>query len=324
MIKKISEIILVLLICAICIGKIIAFKFDKSVNYNGVAVAQESVPRATEGANDPSTLNPEAMFRSMRLAYNEKLIVAASMREETLVHDQLFIGIGNYMEKIDNAKRYLRMEMSYSCDSIRYSVQYIADGAKDLFWIFKNVGSEKELCRVDLFSKLNAQNANPELVASIDNNIITPISLAGIPYMLFQINKNFNFTSCSIVHDEQTKIPYCVIVGAWKLERFPIQELVKDKVIDWNSVPADIPDTVKVYFGISDYFPYKIYYYRTFRGKQTLISKLNFYDVSFDVRLNPKQFGFEPPAEIIASDITNRYTIMKKENKPEKKTSSSF
>ena len=217
------------------------------------------------------------------------------------------------MEKIDNAKRYLRMEMNYSCDNVRYGVQFIEDGAKDLFWISKNVGSGKELYHVNGF-KVNAQTANPELVASIDGIPITPVSLAGIPFILFQIEKNYAFTSCSVVQDNQTKIPYYVVVGTWKPERFPIQDLVSDNVIKWDAVPPEIPDTVKVYFGLNDLFPYRIYYYRNVKGAQTLISKLNFYDVSFDVRLNIKQFGFSPSDSIMSVDITDRY--LKKEPKP--------
>ena len=257
-------------------------------------------------STNQANLNPEAMFRSARLAYNGQMVVAASMREETKVYDRHFIGIGEYMEKIDNAKRYLRMEMNYSCDNVRYSVQYIADGAKDLFWISKNVGSGKELYHVNGF-KVNAQTANPELVASIDGIPITPVSLAGIPFILFQIEKNYSFSSCSVVQDRQTNAPYYVVVGEWKPERFPIQDLVSDNVIKWDSVPPEIPDTVKVYFGVNDLFPYKIYYYRNVKGKQTLISKLNFYDVSFDVRLNTKQFGFSPSDSIMSVDITDRY-----------------
>lgn len=217
------------------------------------------------------------------------------------------------MEKIDNAKRYLRMEMNYSCDNVRHSVQYIADGAKDLFWISRNVGTRKELYHVNGF-KLNAQSANPELVASIDGIPITPVSLAGIPFILFQIENNYTFSSCSIVQDRQTNTPYYVVVGEWKPERFPIQDFVSDNVIKWDSVPPEIPDTVKVYFGLSDLFPYRIYYYRNVKGTQTLISKLNFYDVSFDVRLNPKQFGYSPSDNIMSVDITDRY--LKQDPKP--------
>ena len=289
---------------------------DKEINKTGIisenkACAQDSSP--VTGATGQASLDPAAMFRSARLAYNGQMVVAASMREETLVHGRHFIGVGEYMEKIDNAKRYLRMEMNYSCDNVRHSVQYISDGSKDLFWISKNIASSKELYHVNGF-KLNAQSADPDLVASIDGVPITPVSLAGIPFILFQIEKNYAFSSCSVIQDRQTNAPYYVVTGAWKPEQFPIQDLVSDNNIKWDAVPPEIPDTVKVYFGVNDLFPYRIYYYRNVKGKQTLISKLNFYDVSFDVRLNIKQFSFSPSDSIMSVDITDRY--LKKQTKP--------
>ena len=310
MTKKFRLSTVVLIICTI----LAIFITTEKINITEIIKENRACAQApSSGSTGQASLDPTAMFRSARLAYNGQMVVAASMREETKVYGRHFIGVGEYMEKIDNAKRYLRMEMNYSCDNVRYGVQFIEDGAKDLFWISKNVGSGKELYHVNGF-KVNAQTANPELVASIDGIPITPVSLAGIPFILFQIEKNYAFTSCSVVQDNQTKIPYYVVVGTWKPERFPIQDLVSDNVIKWDSVPPEIPDTVKVYFGLSDLFPYRIYYYRNVKGTQTLISKLNFYDVSFDVRLNIKQFGFSPSDSIMSVDITDRY--LKKEPKP--------
>ena len=312
MTKKFRLLTVILLSCIISAMYLLVEKLNNSeiIIENKVCAQDASTASNLTGQ---ASLDPAAMFRSARLAYNGQMVVAASMREETKVYGRHFIGVGEYMEKIDNAKRYLRMEMNYSCDNVRYGVQFIADGAKDLFWISKNVGSGKELYHVNGF-KVNAQTANPELVASIDGIPITPVSLAGIPFILFQIEKNYAFTSCSVVQDNQTKIPYYVVVGAWKPERFPIQDLVSDNNIKWDAVPPEIPDTVKVYFGLNDLFPYRIYYYRNVNGTQTLISKLNFYDVSFDVRLNIKQFGFSPSDSIMSVDITDRY--LKKEPKP--------
>lgn len=253
---------------------------------------------------DKEVLDPAAIFRNARLAYNGQMVVAAEMREETLVHGQHFIGVGEYMEKIDNAQRYLRMEMNYSCDNVLYGIKIMADGGK--IWISKNKGSEKELKRVNGF-KVNAQTANPELVASIDGIPITPISIAGIPYILFQIEKNFKFSSCSIVQDKQTKTLYYVISGTWNPERFPIQDFVSNNEINWKDVPSEIPDSVKVYFGINDLFPHRIYYHRNVKGNQILISKLIFYNISFDVRLNLKQFSYSPSGKISSVDITQDY-----------------
>lgn len=310
MTKKFRLSTVVLIICII----LAIFITTEKINITEIIKENRACAQApSSGSTGQASLDPAAMFRSARLAYNGQMVVAASMREETKVYGRHFIGVGEYMEKIDNAKRYLRMEMNYSCDNVRYGVQFIEDGAKDLFWISKNVGSGKELYHVNGF-KVNAQTANPELVASIDGIPITPVSLAGIPFILFQIEKNYAFTSCSVVQDNQTKIPYYVVVGTWKPERFPIPDLVSDNVIKWDAVPPEIPDTVKVYFGLNDLFPYRIYYYRNVKGAQTLISKLNFYDVSFDVRLNIKQFGFSPSDSIMSVDITDRY--LKKEPKP--------
>lgn len=313
MTKKNRLLAVMLLSCAMSATFIAVNKVKCSeIIMNNAVCAQES-PTESDSQNQ-AKLNPTAMFRSARLAYNGQMVVAASMREETMVYDRHFIGVGEYMEKIDNAKRYLRMEMNYSCDNVRHSVQYIADGAKDLFWISKNIGSSKELYHVNGF-KVNAQTANPDLVASIDGIPITPVSLAGIPFILFQIEKNYTFTSCSVVQDSQTNSPYYVVVGEWKPEQFPLRNFVSDNVIKWRSVPPEIPDTVKVYFGVNDLFPYRIYYYRNVKGKQTLISKLNFYDVSFDVRLNIKQFGFSPSDSIMSVDITDRYLKKEPNNK---------
>ena len=307
MTKKFRLLTVVLLSCVISAIFLTSVKLNNTdINIENVANAQTKTP-ASE-SSDQASLKPGEMFRSARLAYNGQMVVAASMREETLVYDRHVIGVGEYMEKIDNGKRFLRMEMNYSCDNNQYTVQYISDASKDMFWISKSIGSDNELNYVNSFN-VNAQSANPEKVASIDGVPISPVSLAGIPFILFQIEKHYAFSSCSMIQDMQTNEQYYVVVGKWKPEQFPIQSLVSDNVIKWNDVPPEIPDTIKVYFGSNDLFPYRIYYYRDVKGKQTLISKLNFYDVSFDVRLNIKQFSFSPSGNYMSEDITDQYSL---------------
>ncbi len=306
MTKKFRLLTVVLLSCVISAIFLTSVKINNTeINIENVAHAQTKAP-VSESA-DQASLKPSEMFRSARLAYNGQMVVAASMREETLVLKRHVIGVGEYMEKIDNGKRFLRMEMNYSCDNVRHSVKYIEDGVMDKFWISKNIGNRSELYNVDIF-KINDQSANPELVTSIDGIPIMPVALAGIPFILYQIEKNFAFSSCSTIQDPQTNERFYMVVGAWKPERFPIQDSVSENVIKWDSVPPEIPDTVKVYFGVNDLFPYRINYYRDSKGSQTLISKLNFFSVSFDVRLNPKQFSFSPSDDSNTSiDITDRY-----------------
>lgn len=283
-------------------------KIDKfKINIENIASAQTEAT-ASE-STEQTSLDPNVMFRRARLVYNERMVAAASMSEETKVYDHHFIGSGDYLEKIENSKRYLRMKMNYSSGGDKYGVQYIADGAHDKFWISKNVGSQNELYRVDGY-QVNAQDANPEMVTSIDGVPVMPVSLAGIPYILFQIEKYYAFSSCSLIRDRRTNEQYYVIVGTWKPERFPVQDYVSDNVIKWDSVPQEIPDTIKVYFGVNDLFPYRIYYYRNVKGDPTLISKLSFYDVSFDVRINSKQFNFSPSGDVSSVDITNNYLTL--------------
>lgn len=319
MTKKFRLLIVILLSCVISAAFLVPVKVNNT-EFNIENTASAQTEHYDSESADQTSLDPDMMFRRARLAYNGQMVVAASMREETLVHDRHVIGVGDYMEKIENSKRYLRMEMNYSCDNVRKSVQYISDASKDVFWISKNVGARKELSRVNAF-KLNVQTANPELVASIDGVPITPVSLAGVPYILFQIEKNYVFSSCSLVRDNQTNMQYYVVVGTWKPERFPIPNSVSDNVIKWDAVPPEIPDTVKVYFGVNDLFPYRIYYYRNVKGNQTLISKLNFYDVSFDVRINIKQFSFSPSNSLSSIDNTNHYLKPEAIKKPNKKKS---
>ena len=317
MTNKIRILTVILLSCIISAAYLMLVNFNSiGMNIVSAASAQTEVP--VSQASDRAVPDPADLFRNARLTYNGQMVVAASMREETLVHDRHVIGVGEYMEKIDNAKRYLRMEMNYSCDNVRQSVQYISDASKDMFWISKNIGSHKELFRIDAF-KLNDQTANPELVSSIDGIPITPVSFAGIPFILSQIEKYYTFTSCSIIRDSQTSKPFYVIVGTWNPERFPMSNLVSEKGIKWDAVPPEIPDTIKIYLGFNDLFPYKIYYYRNVNDQPTLISRLTFYDVSFDVRLNTKQFGFSPSSDNNKPiDITNRY--LKKKDKSNENT----
>ena len=297
-----------MLSCVISVTFMMLIKTDNAETIVEKTACAQEAESDTDATAQTSSLNPDEVFRRARLAYNSQVVVAASMREETLVYDRHFIGAGKYMEKIENAKRYLRMEMNYSCDNNQYTVQYISDASKDMFWISKSIGSNNELNYVNSFN-LNAQSANPEKVASIDGVPISPVSLAGIPFILFQIEKHYAFSSCSMIQDSQSNEQYYVVVGKWKPEQFPIQSYVSDNVIKWNDVPPEIPDTIKVYFGSNDLFPYRIYYYRDVKGKQTLISKLNFYDVSFDVRLNIKQFSFSPSGNFMSDDITDQYSL---------------
>ncbi|MBQ2622626.1 MAG: hypothetical protein IJF84_14900 [Thermoguttaceae bacterium] len=282
-------------------------KIDKfKINIENIASAQTET--TVSESTEQTSLDPNALFRRARLVYNEQLVVAASMRAETKVHDRHFIGSGDYLEKIENSKRYLRMRMNYSSGNVKYGVQYIADGAHDKFWISKN-GAQNELYRVDGY-QINAQDANPEMVTSIDGVPVMPASLAGIPYILFQIEKYFDFLSCSLIRERQTNEQYYVITGTWKPERFPVQDYVSDNLIKWDSVSQEIPDTIKIYFGVNDLFPYRINYYRNVKGDPTLISKLNFYDVSFDVRINAKLFNFSPSGNVSSVDITNNYLTL--------------
>lgn len=261
---------------------------------------------SSQTAQNPFSLPPQVVFRNAREALHARNIVSASIRESLQVHNQLVSGVGQYKEKIDNQKRFLRMEMTYSCNETRHSILYLADGSNNRFWISKNIGKKKTVARVDTFL-LNAQNANPDLVTSVDGVPITPISLAGIPFMLSQIEQSFNLISCSHFTQPKTNQDSILIQGEWKPEKFPLKEFVKNKTINWENAPDEIPDSVNIYLGIDNLFPYRISYFRKISGKNTLIATIVFFDVSFTERLTPEQFRFAPPTNLPPQDIIKYY-----------------
>ena len=130
------------------------------------------------------------------------------------------------------------------------------------------------------------------------------------------LNATFDFSS--VVADQLDGLPVWKLGGGWKpaqLDRiFQTEAGKKGRPPDLTRLPRHLPDSVVLYLGQEDCFPFRIDYLRSVpRSPPRRLMGLEFFELNFNGPIDSGQFLFTPPVphekgkELGIEDITERF-----------------
>ena len=130
--------------------------------------------------------------------------------------------------------------------------------------------------------------------------------LEGLPKLVANLNEAVAWTGVRQGNLDQVSV--WQLEGTWKpaalAQWVPDQrdKITAGEAVNWNALPAQLPDRVVLTLGHDDLFPYRIEYFRQpppskdypAGSKSTLLATLEFFEVRFGGAIPPQRFVYQP------------------------------
>jgi outer membrane lipoprotein-sorting protein len=259
-----------------------------------VAQPQDAVPQ--------ETAEPKQEPRDVLERARENLIglksVRATILETVSIGDRRFRATGSYLQGTDMR---LRLEYTVKAGSAEGSLLEVCDGT--ILWSRQTIGDQTRLTRRDVRQILNAAASGGNVA---ENILIAELGLGGLPALLASLERSMTFDE--IERQEIDAISFVIIGGTWNSEfrqRFQASPASPGS----DQLPDLVPDRVRIYFDAETLFPRRIQYLKapTDTELEHPLVALDFTDVELDAPVSASEFQFEPPDNVYAEDVTNKY-----------------
>jgi len=254
--------------------------------------------------------------------------IAAQFYQEVNLLGIRVIGKGRYLQQgrgPDQTTR-LELEMKSHSQSQINSLLEIKDEVGDYLWRERRTPDRNEVSKVNLRLVRRAWH-RAELAAGrpvlFDSGLST-ISIAGLPRLVSQLNKNFRFDQVRQrrVPTHSGDVAVFEVIGRWRPERLaamlPAQSeaILSGQVADVTKLSEHLPHEVMLWIDRDTLFPH-VFEYRRDRSdaESTAADRLPFERIAWmklsDVQINrpikPRQFIFKPGPNAEIIDVTERY-----------------
>ena len=245
--------------------------------------------------------------------------ISANVRQRINLYGRGLVGSGTYRQLNTETDMLFRTELKVPVRETLTSLLQVCDGR--FLWTYRLLptedaqqGPEATLTRVDLGV------ARQQYVSSGGNDPVPYFALGGLPGLLDQTSRLFDFSSSdrSFLYG----VPVWILTGTWKpqvSEAFTNLEGSSDTVKenDPTTRRRHLPDSVTLALGVDDLFPYRIEYRRrrtnpegssiiVSGGQSRSIMTLELFEVQTDVAIDPQVFFFQP-SSVPVNDATERF-----------------
>lgn len=230
--------------------------------------------------------------------------ITAKLRQEIELFDQHLIGAGNYWQ-ISAPVRLWRLELVLKNGERQSVLQQVCNGRQ--VSIFERIGEQQTLKQLDLAQIHQAlvaeQQAHPKRGPALAD-----WGTGGLPQLLDGVTRAWELTAGEQVTWHNKKV--WKVTGVWKKEMLAAlipdqkEKIRKGAAPDMTRLPPHLPDTLVVYLGVSDLFPYRIEYLRTPRPswyarlwtstEPRPVATFELFDVVFGHTIDPRLFTFSP------------------------------
>jgi hypothetical protein len=264
---------------------------------------------ATAAAQSPPS--PSEMLATAIRTLESRETISAKVSHEVNLFGQHLVGSGVYYEQRPGRDNLLRLELRLQLGDRPSSLVTVCDGR--YLWEHRNLPSRAELSRIDVIRALRALERAEEPLA-VDRSMAMP-GLGGLPRLLRGLESHFDFTTADRGKWEGQNTVFWRLEGTWKpthLARLmPNQaEAIGRGQCDLSHLPKYLPDSVAVFLGEADQFPYRIEYRRASADEgqpaRPLVS-MKFYDVGINERIDRALFIYNPPSDTEFSDETENF-----------------
>lgn len=278
------------------------------------------------GSGEQGTVNGQQLVaRSARHLLAESSI-RANVRFRVDGFGHQVIGVGSYLQLGDGPEKLLRFELKSQVGDQTATVQEVC--SEDDYWVRRDLpqlGTSVGRAALRPIRQGIAKRGKDPNVDPIESWIV----LGGLPRMMEELNRNFEFGEGRATEVEFTsadgkgidRLPVWMVEGEWKPER--LNYLTGGKTpADLSKLPEQFPTKVELILGRVDQvfplFPYRITFQRprangpsdadrpTDRRSMTSLCTLEFFGVYHTSDIDPREFAYDPGDQEVA-DLTGQF-----------------
>ena len=233
------------------------------------------------------------------------------------------VGKGRYFQQGRGPDQTTRLELRMNSHSQNNSLLEIRDEAGDYLWRERRTLDRNEVSKVNLrlvrraWLRAEREAGRP---ASFNSGLST-LSIAGLPRLVSQLNKNFRFDQMRElrVPTHSGDVAVFEVVGRWRPERLaamlPAQSeaILAGHAADLTKLREHLPHEIMLWIDRDTRFPH-VFEYRRYRSdaegdsqpfERLVWMKLS--NVEINRPIDPRQFIFKPGPNAEIIDVTERY-----------------
>ncbi len=259
-----------------------------------ISAIDSGMPRVAETSQ--STLpKPQALLESAVLAVETRRFISARIKQQGELFGQQITGEGRYYELRQGPIPRIHLELTVEVGSVSTSLVQVCNGAT--FWTYRKLPNLESLSKLDAVRAITAlEQAAGKLPREA---IASSPGLGGLVRLIRGLNAQFEFTS--VVADQLGGLPVWKLSGGWKpaqlVRLLPNQKeaIEKGRPLDLTRLPGHLPDSVSLFLGQEDCFPYRIDYLRSVpKSLPRRLVGLEFFELNFNGPIDSGQFLFTP------------------------------
>ena len=254
--------------------------------------------------------------------------IKANVRFKASAYGHEVVGVGSYLQLGDGPEKLLRLEMKSQVGDQTATLQEIC--SEDEYWVRRDVPQLTTTVGRASLRPIRQAIARMSKDPQVDP-IQTWIILGGLPRMMEELHRSFNFSPATASEVEFTsadgrsveRMPVWIVTGEWKQERLDF--LTGNKTPEnLAKLPQQLPTRVELILGRVDHafplFPYRISYLRP-RGQSGTdepptadpgsfepLCTLEFYGVYHTSDIDPREFAYDPGDQEVA-DLTQHFMV---------------
>ena len=206
-------------------------------------------------------------------------------------------GEGRYYELRQGPIPSIHFEVTVEIGSATTSLVQVCNG--NTFW------SHRKLPTWDVLYKIDAVRATAALERARSKlpheALASAPGLGGLGHLLRGLNSHFEFTT--VVADQLGGLPVWKLNGGWRPDQLARllpnekEAIANGRKPDTAHLLAHLPDSVALYLGQEDCFPFRIDYLRSVpKSSPHLLLGLEFFELNFNGPIDSGQFLFAPAA----------------------------
>ncbi len=252
------------------------------------------------------TSEGQMLVRQAAAALERHYSVAAELTQQAMLMGHEVRGSGTYCEQRSNQALRFRLELSAqtSDDKLASGMVQVCDG--QYLWNYRKLRGVETLARVDLalIEQRRAESAGSQTQPVFDG---WP-GVGGLPKLLRSLDRAFVFDKPEGVQ-LQAEFPAWKVEGHWRPEMLAQAVPEHKKAIEQGrgvareDLPEHLPNSVVLFLGKDDKFPYSIVFYRlegttanvkASPNTPTAIVRINLTKVRFNQPIPASQFIYSP------------------------------
>ena len=241
-------------------------------------------------------------------AVETRPFISARIKQQGELFGHQITGEGRYYEVRQGPIPRIRLELTVEVGSVSTSLVQVCNGTT--FWTYRKLPDGESLSKLDAVRAITAlERAADKLPREA---VASSPGLGGLGRLMRGLNAQFEFTS--VVADQLGGLPVWKVSGGWRpaqlVRLLPHQKeaIEKGRPPDLTRLPGHLPDSVTLFLGQEDCFPFRIDYLRSVpKSSPRCLMGLEFSELNFNGPIDSGQFLFTPPGNLEIIDRTEEF-----------------